>query len=1367
MRFLLLLLFVGGLTGSSTLSSQDCEHPDFAALMAFYEATNGPEWDDNTGWADGANGTNCEPCSGWKGVLCSDGEIKFLILGSNNLSGFIPAAIGELEQLQVLSLNNNQLAGTIPVGIGNLSALTSLGLNDNNLSGPFPPDFFELSNLASLGMGRNPFNHPLPAEIGQLTSLRSVYMYNSGITGELPTEISQLENLERLMLRSNQIEGEIPPEIGNLANLITLYLDFNEISGILPYSMVNLTNLEQLYVGRNITGEIPIWLAQLSHLRGIGLSFNELTGTIPPELAELTNLVDINLGQNQLEGEIPQSLTSLQNLRSIQLGGNNLSGPIPEGFGLLDNFSTFSASSNNLSGCIPDDLAAICGQGFNFFIYLNPLMPWEGDHENFCNEEDQIGAPCNDGIPNNGPDVINEDCSCGDYVPPVVCDHPDYEALEAFYNATDGDNWTNNTGWLTDCEPCNWEGIFCADGQRVTHIYLNNRDLSGDILPAVLGLTELQELSLEGNQITGPVNDEIYDLPNLRLLALSNNPGIDVGSLLTGASTSLEELILRGCGFNQALPDIVSLPNLTRLTLDHNGIIGTINPTIYALENLEILGLNNNEISGEISSDIEQLTNLVSLGLGSNQLQGGLPTEIGSFANLEVLLAFNNPLGGTMPTSMNNLLQLRHLNLAQAEIGGEIPSGLGQLPNLEMVELWKNQLTGEIPLGFGDIASLTTLKLDNNQLSGCIPFDLEQKCGLPDGSVKLDDNPLLPWQGDFSQFCATPGDQAGASCNAGGVGDVIDSNCTCGPPFTCEHPDYAALAEFYHDLSGENWNNNDGWLTDCAPCNWFGITCNNNNRVTRISLPNNNLVGLIPSATANLTFLRNLNIPNSDIDGNLPYFFADHPNLRQINFNYCYFSGGIPPEFGEIPNLRFLRLRGNRLDGTIAEELGELDFIRLIDARDNQLQGPLDENLEGMLNTLQYLNLSNNNLRGCYPEELYDLCLVDFVDLSNNPLLPWQGDINPFCDDPDGQIGASCDAGSDNDIILDNCSCGPDPTCAHPDYTALENLYNATNGNVWFPASDWLLNCEPCSWEGIFCDKNERVISISLSNRNLTGALLLNEDDLPFLKRLQLSNNNIGGSLPEALFAHPALKQIDLSENYFEGELPPNTGEAMALLQLKINNNLLKGSLPSALGTGSLVFFDATVNDLSGCIPESLLNKCNEDFDLSQNPLLPWQGNFQNFCDGLDQQGADCNDGMVQTFGDLITDCVCSGIIFQDPACDEEIGSPCDDGNPKTKGEVILDDCSCGLTGKIFTSSQVFEGALRVFPNPSRGNKLTVILPAKSATLRLLTAEGREVYHAVDQSGTVSVPVSEFKPGLYLLAVESEARSWVRKVVLR
>ena len=113
-----------------------------AALVAIYNATAGSDWTDSANWNTAA------PVSEWYGVTTnSDGSVTHLSLSTNGLSGSIPAAVGDLTNLQALWLGFNDLSGSIPVELGDLTLLETLHLGQNSLSGRIPADLGDLSDL--------------------------------------------------------------------------------------------------------------------------------------------------------------------------------------------------------------------------------------------------------------------------------------------------------------------------------------------------------------------------------------------------------------------------------------------------------------------------------------------------------------------------------------------------------------------------------------------------------------------------------------------------------------------------------------------------------------------------------------------------------------------------------------------------------------------------------------------------------------------------------------------------------------------------------------------------------------------------------------------------------------------------------------------------------------------------------------------------------------------------------------------------------------------------------------------------------------------------------------------------------------------
>ena len=169
-----------------------------------------------------------------------------LLLFSNQLSGSIPATLGDLTNLSSLFLGSNQLSGSIPPELGNLTNLTQLLLFSNQLSGSIPATLGDLTNLSSLFLGNNQLTGSIPPELGNLTNLTRLVLDNNQLSGSIPATLGDLTNLSSLFLGNNQLTGSIPPELGNLTNLTRLVLDNNQLTGSIPVELGNLSNLTEL-----------------------------------------------------------------------------------------------------------------------------------------------------------------------------------------------------------------------------------------------------------------------------------------------------------------------------------------------------------------------------------------------------------------------------------------------------------------------------------------------------------------------------------------------------------------------------------------------------------------------------------------------------------------------------------------------------------------------------------------------------------------------------------------------------------------------------------------------------------------------------------------------------------------------------------------------------------------------------------------------------------------------------------------------------------------------------------------------------------------------------------------------------------------
>ena len=149
-------------TGQAFLLTCEPGARDEAALVAFYNATDGPNWRNNTNWLTDA------PLDDWAGVSAITTTENGRVVG---------------ECVTVLSLGNNQLSGEIPAELGNLLNLTSLYLRGNQLSGEIPAELDNLLNLVRLSLHDNQLSGEIPAELGNLPNLEELYLNDNQLSG--------------------------------------------------------------------------------------------------------------------------------------------------------------------------------------------------------------------------------------------------------------------------------------------------------------------------------------------------------------------------------------------------------------------------------------------------------------------------------------------------------------------------------------------------------------------------------------------------------------------------------------------------------------------------------------------------------------------------------------------------------------------------------------------------------------------------------------------------------------------------------------------------------------------------------------------------------------------------------------------------------------------------------------------------------------------------------------------------------------------------------------------------------------------------------------------------------------------------------
>ncbi|XP_072987671.1 uncharacterized protein [Typha latifolia] len=136
------------------------------------------------------------------------------------------------------------------------------------------------------------------------------------------------------------------------------------------------------------------------------------------------------------------------------------------------------------------------------------------------------------------------------------------------------------------------------------------------------------------------------------------------------------------------------------------------------------------------------------------------------------------------------------------------------------------------------------------------------------------------------------------------------------------------------------------------------------------------------------------------------------------------------------------------------------------------------------------------------------------------------------------------------------------------------------------------------------------VVSLDLSNLNLSGPIPSSLSLLPRLRYLNLSNNAFNGSFPSSLFDLKNLRVLDLYNNNLTGPLPAGLAGIPNLIHLHLGGNFFSGQIPPEYGRWRhLEYLAISGNELGGPIPSEIGN-------LTALREL-YIGYFNNFSGGL------------------------------------------------------------------------------------------------------------------------------------------------------
>ena len=208
---------------------------------------------------------------------------------------------------------------------------------------------------------------------------------------------------------------------------------------------------------------------------------------------------------------------------------------------------------------------------------------------------------------------------------------------------------------------------------------------------------------------------------------------------------------------------------------------------------------------------------------------------------------------------------------------------------------------------------------------------------------------------------------------------------------TVRSSDKDVLVALYNETDGDNWASSKNWLSESPLGKWYGVTVDEDGRVTELNLRNNNLHGMIPAEIGNLEELMSVQINHNRLTGEVPSELGFLSKLEYLTLSSNLLTGEIPAELGNLARLKELYLSFNRLSGPVPLELSRLADLEVLSLSVNELTGPIPSEM-GHLNQLISLRTDQNQLSGSIPTSFSRLTRLKLLILSQNRL---SGEIPP------------------------------------------------------------------------------------------------------------------------------------------------------------------------------------------------------------------------------------------------------------------------------------------------------------------------------------------------------------------------------------
>jgi len=361
------------------------------------------------------------------------------------------------------------------------------------------------------------------------------------------------------------------------------------------------------------------------------------------------------------------------------------------------------------------------------------------------------------------------------------------------------------------------------------------------------------------------------------------------------------------------------------------------------------------------------------------------------------------------------------------------------------------------------------------------------------------------------------------------------------------------LAVFYFATGGEEWffTASDSWMSSTkgvvAVCDWYNVTCNDQDNITSLVLRRSGLQGHLPGEEmALLTALEELDLSDNNLEGTLFTEIGSFSDLRILVLGKNAIEGTVPNELYGLRQLEILDLSSNaEINGTIPLIINKLESLSkyllvfkhasLVTSwccfttgslywSQTKVSGTIPSTI-GDCTLLNDLVLNDNKLEGSIPTEIGNLKLLQWFKLKDNKKMT-------------GSIPV--------------------------ELTTIESL-------------EWL----------------------DLSNGGLSGTIPNAIGSIAALKELLLKGQSISGTIPSSIGDLSQLEMFDVGNNNINGSIPPTIGNLTNLFGLVLHENKITGTVPVTLGQCTkLVTLLIVGNNIDGTVPQEVCNLRNHSLQL-------------------------------------------------------------------------------------------------------------------------------------------------------------------------